>query len=1059
MSFTFSRMRQTFLLLATVAFSLLSGNAKASHLAAADLSVQYVGSGPNDLKYYVVLSLFKACELGSIDLTPTDGNVTIQSSCGFLGTLQFPQLTIDTLDQLCDSFSAINSCRVPGSQWPAFERRVYADTIVLPTACTDWRFSWQLGSRNAGIVNLAGPSGYDIYIEAGLNNVLKYNNSTAKFLEAPLPYICVNQPALYLNNPVDIDGDSLSIVNWNPMGGPAIPGNYIPYAAGYSLVNPIQSSTPYQVDPNTGLATFLPTSVGKYVIAFRCYDLDKITGDTLGYIMRDVQISVLSCAAPPPAIDTIPVSTNQCAFVPNPPFGGYIITCPGSTMTFDVAATSKSISNSVFLFATNNLSIPASTFTVAQQGLPTTTGTFTWSPTAADIGDHNFILIARDSTCTASQPIVLNSYYQFTIRVIPGISAGPDGKICGLNGEPWQLNASPALIPYTWTDINGGPAIGLDNPNVYNPKAYAQYPPKDMTYIVTASTLPANSGCKVKDTVTVVIDTANSVTAIPGEILLCRPGYVQLDATPHGGKPTARLSCGVSSFTPCLYPDSAEIKTFYSGGVTVVSDTSSPFSGARRTARTQYLLTRDDLYAFGLKMGTINSLSFDVNTATATTFNDFSISLKCTDRPELSQATGGFEPGTIPVYTSSGPLTVTPGWNKFNFSQLYDWDSTKGLIVEICYSNPANGTSASINAVATNSFQTYTNYSTVGSGNICLNPTIANTQKQYLQRPIIKFHYCPAPETEFAYEWAPGNFLSDSTSKSPLLYVAETGKYAVYTMGRNGCRVSDTVTVTLPVHYYDVWPKDTSICAGQSYQMEASAEGSNIEWFFADPVPIAPTYVPATTDILSCLNCANPIAKPEKSGRYIAVFTDASQCKDTVEVEVEVRPLPEVYILNRDTTIKYGQSIELQVAGAYIYNWAPVSTLSNPNIVNPLATPSEPLTYTVIGLADNGCRNVDSVRINIDYRDNLFVPSAFTPNGDGKNDIFKVTNITFQKLQEFRVFNRWGQEIFRTNDAATGWDGTWRGVAQDMGSYQYLIRVAYPDGYIETYKGDVTLIR
>src|SRR5690606_22459779 len=186
---------------------------------------------------------------------------------------------------------------------------------------------------------------------------------------------------------------------------------------------------------------------------------------------------------------------------------------------------------------------------------------------------------------------------------------------------------------------------------------------------------------------------------------------------------------------------------------------------------------------------------------------------------------------------------------------------------------------------------------------------------------------------------------------------------------------------------------------------------------------------------------------------------DKDGCPDTFTVNVIVRPLPVVDILSRDTVLKYGQSMQLLGSGSFLYNWHPISTLTNPNIVNPVASPTEPTTYYVTGLAENGCRNVDSIHIDIDYRDNLYVPSAFTPNGDGKNDIFRVTNLTFQKLQEFRVFNRWGQEIFSTTDARKGWDGSWKGVPQDMGAYQYLIRVAYPDGLIETYKGKVTLVR
>jgi gliding motility-associated-like protein len=67
--------------------------------------------------------------------------------------------------------------------------------------------------------------------------------------------------------------------------------------------------------------------------------------------------------------------------------------------------------------------------------------------------------------------------------------------------------------------------------------------------------------------------------------------------------------------------------------------------------------------------------------------------------------------------------------------------------------------------------------------------------------------------------------------------------------------------------------------------------------------------------------------------------------------------------------------------------------------------------------------------------------------------------LKFKRLQEFRIFNRWGQEIFSTTDVNGGWDGSWHGQPQDMGVYQYVIKVASPEGKVETFKGDVTLIR
>ena len=89
----------------------------------------------------------------------------------------------------------------------------------------------------------------------------------------------------------------------------------------------------------------------------------------------------------------------------------------------------------------------------------------------------------------------------------------------------------------------------------------------------------------------------------------------------------------------------------------------------------------------------------------------------------------------------------------------------------------------------------------------------------------------------------------------------------------------------------------------------------------------------------------------------------------------------------------------------------------------------------------------------------IFVPNAFTPNGDGLNDVFKMVNVRNEQLLEFKVFNRWGTILFSTKDAQEGWDGTFRQNMQPYGVYGYVIRIKYPDNIIETYKGTVTLIR
>jgi gliding motility-associated-like protein len=89
----------------------------------------------------------------------------------------------------------------------------------------------------------------------------------------------------------------------------------------------------------------------------------------------------------------------------------------------------------------------------------------------------------------------------------------------------------------------------------------------------------------------------------------------------------------------------------------------------------------------------------------------------------------------------------------------------------------------------------------------------------------------------------------------------------------------------------------------------------------------------------------------------------------------------------------------------------------------------------------------------------VFVPNAFSPNGDGVNDIFRVTTRKMINVQDFIIMNRWGNQVFSTNDISKGWDGKYKGKDQDLGVYYYMMHVSYPNGRTQFLKGDLTLIR
>ncbi len=545
------------------------------------------------------------------------------------------------------------------------------------------------------------------------------------------------------------------------------------------------------------------------------------------------------------------------------------------------------------------------------------------------------------------------------------------------------------------------------------------------------------------------------------DFVFCRPGYTQLDANAVGIAPLVPLDCGKSLQPPCASTQTLEVQTLHRDQFQFKEDTTrvnNPYAAQYTSAHMQFILRKEDLRASGLRHGTLNSLGFNVYKSSPANFSTFKIALGCTDQSTLG---GTFIPNVTPVYSAPAATGTVDGWNDYTFDDPYDWNADKNLVVDVCVAGPSSNVAPIMIYTNSGANDAVMEFTTKINGNVCLNGKI-DDQDQFSGHPTVRLGYCKSQDAPFQYTWSPGTYLEDSTIKSPFAYLNKSIKYFVETIGGSECRLVDSVNITVPVHDYDIYPRDTSVCFGQKYRIDALGSTlTSVEWYEVDPAN-GNFIVPNT---LSCEGCEDPnkafspIAKPSKTTTYGAIYKDQYGCLDTFFSRGVIRPLPNVQILNHDTTVKYGQSIQLLASGAYLYSWNPLGAITNPNLSNPHVAPTEPTTFYVWGLAEDGCRNIDSVKINIDYRDNLFVPTAFSPNGDGKNDEFRISNITFQKLQEFRVFNRWGQEIFSTTDPKKGWNGSWKGVPQDMGVYQYHIRVAYPDGFIETYKGNVTLVR
>ncbi len=159
-------------------------------------------------------------------------------------------------------------------------------------------------------------------------------------------------------------------------------------------------------------------------------------------------------------------------------------------------------------------------------------------------------------------------------------------------------------------------------------------------------------------------------------------------------------------------------------------------------------------------------------------------------------------------------------------------------------------------------------------------------------------------------------------------------------------------------------------------------------------------------------------------------------------------------------TIIEGESITISASGAANYVWIPAADLSADNIPNPVATPSITTTYTVTGTSPNGCVEIETVTVTILPLGNVFVPNAFSPNGDGLNDKIKLlVDGDFENIV-FQIFNRWGELVFETDDATQGWDGFYKGFEAEMGTYIYVLRATNRVTQQPlNLKGNITLVR
>ena len=276
------------------------------------------------------------------------------------------------------------------------------------------------------------------------------------------------------------------------------------------------------------------------------------------------------------------------------------------------------------------------------------------------------------------------------------------------------------------------------------------------------------------------------------------------------------------------------------------------------------------------------------------------------------------------------------------------------------------------------------------------------------------------------YQWTEipaGNTLNSNTIKNPTAIPLATTTYRV--VGSIGkCVAQNNITIKVAPYPPANAGADPTICLGNSVQLSASG-GSIYSW------------TPAA--FLSSRVIPDPVCiNPTASIRYIVTVADTLGCpkpvRDTVFVTVD-RITADAG--PRDTSVVLGQPLLLHATGSTNYLWSPAQWLNNIGTASPVALPQDNIEYVVKVSNNFGCFAFDSIRVHVFFIEpGFYVPNAFTPNGDGKNDVFRPISIGLKSIDVFRVYNRWGQLLYSSTDMnGGGWDGTFGGRGQDPATY------------------------
>lgn len=379
------------------------------------------------------------------------------------------------------------------------------------------------------------------------------------------------------------------------------------------------------------------------------------------------------------------------------------------------------------------------------------------------------------------------------------------------------------------------------------------------------------------------------------------------------------------------------------------------------------------------------------------------------------------------------PFTVGPDRSKCNSDTLHL--SAQSGFLNYSWSNNYNISSTTAQNVVVNPLVDTTYYIKAEKTPGCF--AYDTVRVMVHNSPVIDLgsdkSFCAGDSVSFNAGSGFANYLWSDGQSSQQITVKTAKQYSVLAITTQGCKSFDTVRVLnvfqLPVVSLD---KNPGLCTGTSRTLDGGNFAS-YQWN---------------------TGATSPTVSVNSTGKYLVTVTDGNGCKGSDSTIINtLYPLPSGF-LPMDTVIcSYGS---LSLKSILPYNHYLWNTGSN----NSSISISQPGVYWLEVTDNNVCKGRDSVIVSPkECLTGFYVPTAFTPNGDGKNDVFQPQLFGKVKKYRFTIYNRWGQLIFQTTEQLKGWDGKIRGLIQQTGVFVWTCTYQFDNDSEQTKKGTVILIR